>query len=1274
MKRKILYLLICLLFIGNTSTKAFDFIGGSITYQRTGGPNQNAYLITYKMFRDCSGGPYCGCPPGPIQSSCSQTFGITGVEAPYLGVSFGSFSLTVVPNLSGYEIIPPLCNSASSTICTNCGTRTPGTFAPAIEVYTFQGIVNLGQIPANCCKVKIGLGLGDCCRARANTVLVNPSNMPYYLDITIDKCVPNSSPILNNDFDIIVRPGYDQVIDLSANDPEGDSLSYHLAPSKNGISSIATYLAPYGPNQPFPYMGVPGLSPPLVPPFGLQLNPITGQLRFRTLTTWVANLVVEIKKWRRVNGVMTFIGNSLMDYQIQSIALPANNPPIVRTYNDSGTLINPNYQVVEYACPGVNLCKTFVSTDGDINDTTDISIRYQPNFTSNLTFTQLYNVVSRAVNGPKNDSVKVCWTPSVSDVSNNPFIIPIISTDRKCTLKGKSSLSFSIYVTNGPTAIINKKITGYFDRKFSYTRINQIPNNKAATIWQIETNPGSNTYTSINADSISYTFPQIGLFRIKVGLITNCGTNWINDSLQIGGIFRIVSLVEKNITCKGIPNGSIKLATVGGIGPYQYKLNNGAYVLKDTFNNLAAGTYWAYTKDVNNFKDSIQITLNEPAQAISIFTKEMKSGACYGDSTTSINLGANNAVGFVRFKMNNGNFQDSSFFKNIRAGNIAFTVIDSLGCSSSSTVNFIEPPIINLRNSLSNKIACKGDSTGSINLFTTGGLSPYTYKFDTATEFSPTSQFTGLKAGTKLVQVKDSNNCIRNFSLILTEPNIKLTLTTLVNQSKCANDKSSIVMNAAGGNSPYTYSLNNGTPTTNNVFNNLNQGTYQLMLKDSNNCSISLERIINPPLSGLQVSIQRKDISCFGLMNGEINIKANSGIKPYSFKLNSGNYSFDSSFKNLTKGQYFITTKDSLGCTISDTLMIVEPTKISTTLTASPSSCLNLKNGTASISVTGGKTPYTINWLSNPTQTGMFASNLESGLLKVVVQDSAFCKAFDSIFVPYKPLFEDENICAITCDTSINRYKIVWNKTPNKGIANYQIYRGTNLVTTIPFGGNPVFVDTNFPIPTNGIAPSYYLKSVDSCGMSSSLSDESKTIIMTSTVSAGNVNISWTPYIGTQVPSSYLVYRKIGNGNASVVHQVSSSNLSYSETFSNSQNRTYVVEALFSQPCASGIRVLSNPLFVLANSINENSVVNNDYVLFPNPASTNISIINKRGINQIKSIQVTDVSGKIIENFEYDKVQSEIKLDIQHYANGSYFVILILENGMKVNLPLQKRL
>jgi hypothetical protein len=162
--------------------------------------------------------------------------------------------------------------------------------------------------------------------------------------------------------------------------------------------------------------------------------------------------------------------------------------------------------------------------------------------------------------------------------------------------------------------------------------------------------------------------------------------------------------------------------------------------------------------------------------------------------------------------------------------------------------------------------------------------------------------------------------------------------------------------------------------------------------------------------------------------------------------------------------------------------------------------------------------------------------------------------------------------------------------------------------------------------------------------------------------------------MGSSVVSSYQVYRKMGTGSALVVYQTSAGSLNYTDTFSASQNRSYIVEAIFSLPCSGGIRVLSNPLHIFPSSINESSLLNNEYVLFPNPATSNISIINKRGLNQIKRIQVTDVSGKMIENFEYDKAQSDIKLDIQQYANGSYFVILILDNGMKVNLPLQKRL
>jgi hypothetical protein len=1739
MKRIIYYLSFAIAFLIHSNSFANHITGGEITYRAIpSSPNQ--YIITYKLYRDCSGISFCGCPPGPVSPSCVLNLTVTGADGVCLGTNFGTFPLNIVPANSTYDVIQ-LC-STSKTICSNCGTRTPGSFAPGIEVYTFQGIINLSGVPPSCCLVNVGFG--DCCRNNNNTTLVNPGALNYYVGAVINRCITttNHSPTFNNPPEIVIRQGYDQLIDLSATDPDGDSLSYQFIASKISALTNAPYLAPYSATVPFPYLGFPSFAPPLIPPLGLHLNPITGQLRFRTVNTWVSNLAIEVKQWRRINGVMTYAGSIVRDHPFYSISTGTNNPANIKTIDQSGNLVSTNYQVSDYTCPGVTLCRSFVATDLDAFDTTDITISSNAFSLSNLSFTRLYDSTTRAANGPIFDSVKICWTPSTSHISNNPYILTLTGTDRKCPLKGKSTLSYSIYVGNLPNAKINKKVTGLLSRKFTYTKTNSTPNNKSVTIWEVESIPGSNNYISINADSLEYNFPQIGFYRIRLGLNSNCTTNWILDSLPIGG-FNIMPVSEKGISCRGISSGSIKVAGIGGTAPYQYKLNNGTYSSLDSFSNLASGNYWAYARDVNNLRDSVLITLYQPANAITLSTIEKKIVTCSGDSNASIILGANFATGFKRFKMGNGNFQDSARFTNFKSGTYTFTVMDSLGCSNSNSIQFSEPLPITVTNSLGNRIACKGDSTGSILFLASGGISPYTYKFDTANVFSSNNSFSGLFPGTRLYQVKDSNSCIRNFSITHTEPStklsaninviqalcnyskgtvqinanggnipytygvfnttsgssstigninpgtytfyikdsnncqinfpniiinaapttgislsytkqnafcfgsatgeislsgnggkrpylfkidslsytsdsvfrnifagllqlyvmdsnaciasdttriaqnpsmslsastlnsitckgdsnasifllagggtppyayrvdsgayqnspnftglkagnhiiqvkdsndcvksisytisepnvalsstisinqpncnlpkgqavfsviggvppylygivngassnsstisninpgtysfyvkddnncqviltnktvlplpsalsfilskkdaycfgsntgeikvsgsggkapytyrvnsgvyqsdsvlknlnagryrvtmkdsvgclyfdsiqinqnqaiqitvigstriackgdssasiqvsasngaggylfsfnnslfqtnqifnnlkagvqiisvkdlenctnsinytiseplLKLSTTASVNQAICDYQKSTITLNTSGGNLPYTYAVNNGNPVSNPVFNNLNEGNYNFVITDSNGCSINLNSTINAPLSKLKTSILSKHINCFGKQNGEFTVSASGAPKPYVFKINNGNYSLDSIFKNLAAGIYTITTRDGLGCINEESKTLNQEAKITSTISATGNSCLGAKNGTASIFIKGGKSPFNITWLSNPTQTGTTANNLESGLLRVVIQDSVLCTTYDSVVIPFKPVYQDENICAVTCDTASFKYRLSWNKTLNKGIASYQIYRGSALIATVPFNDIPVFLDANYPLPTNGIAPSYYLKAVDSCGNSSGLSDETKPILMSASVGGGNINLSWTPYTGSSVPSSYQVYRKIGTGSAMVIYQTSAASLNYTDTFSGAQNRSYIVEAIFSLPCSGGIRVLSNPLHVFPSSLNESSQLNNEYVLFPNPASSNISIINKRGINQIKSIQVTDVSGKIIENFEYDKVQSEIKLDIQHYANGSYFVILILENGMKVNLPLQKRL
>ncbi len=1748
MKRILYYLIFFAFTCFTNNTYANRLFGGEFTYQSTSNPN--IYNITFKYYRNCSGAPLCNCPGGPVNSNCTITANVSGGSPNCLGTSYGTITLTIAPNSGVYDIVQ-LCDTSKS-ICTNCGTRTPGSFTTGVEVFTFTGTINFSlYVPLNCCLVNIGYS--ECCRDSFITTLTNPLTTNFYIGTTINRCVSNnSSPVFNNPPDFLFQAGADKQLDFSASDPNGDSISYEYTSTRSSVFASAIYAAPYSSSVPFPYLGAPGGSPPLVPPFGIDSKPINGIIRFRPFGNFRSSIAIQVKKWRLVNNTMTMIGSVTRDIHVRSLVFPNITGSVLNivAYDQNGLLTTNTTQIIDTICIGSSICRIFSAQSLPPTDTTDLNTSKPPFvWLPNFSKTKLYDTTTRSLNGPRFDSIKICWTPNASQISSNPYVLLLTGKNRSCPMQLTGYKSWSIFVKSSNNTTINsiatitKKVTGLLSRKLTYTRNVLGHNDKNLTYWSIETSPGSNSYTIVNGDSINnYVFPQAGTYKIKLALVSICSMNTINDSLTVGG-FRLMVNEQKSIRCINAATGAIRLGAVGGIGPYQFKLNNGTYSSIDSFTNLTAGNYWVYARDTNNLRDSLLITLFQPANGLSLYVINKKNVTCNGDSNATVSIGIIGYFGKALYKLDNGPFQDTSYFSNLYAGQKIFYVQDSLNCLAGIQVNVTQPAPITFFNSISSNIACKGDSNasvsisvnggngsftfrrdttqpfvsnpfftglnagqkffqvrdilgclksgyititeanqklianinvtqpicsnskgivqinatggntpyifgilngqsgsnntinnlnpgtysffvldsnycqinfnniiinpatstplsllstsknvtcfgannGEIKLIPSGGKAPYLYKLDTAAykpdsiytnlfaktyavsvldsnqclasssititqpssmtlsinsfsnipckgdsngsvflsvsggktpytfrvdsgTYQTSSNFLGLKAGNKLFQVRDSNACVKNLSFTISEPTnalssslvinqpncnqakgqalfsanggtppylygivngsssnsstinninpgtytfyvkddnncqlllpnrtilsappilnfsfskkdvfcagsntgeiaisgtggkapytfrinagtyqsdssfknlsagkyritirdsvacvfsdsilinqnapiqinvnttskiackgdssaaivinasngygsylfslnnstfqtgnsfnnlnaglknirvkdstncintinyniiepvLKLTVSPLVNQAICSNDKASIVLNTSGGKLPYSYALNNGTPSSNNNFNNLNPGNYSLMVKDSNNCIINLERTINAPLSNLQTTISSKDLSCFGLNNGEISISAFSGKKPYSFKLNNGNYLNDSIFKNLSAGNYSISTKDSFGCITTGTKTISQPNKISTKITATPTSCLGAKNGAASITVSGGKSPYTINWLSNPNQTGTFAANLESGLLRVVVQDSASCLAIDSIDIPYLPTFGDENICAVTCDTNLSRYKLVWNKTPNKGIASYQVFRGNTLIRTIPFSSNPLFVDSNFSLPTNGIAPSYYLKSVDSCGLSSDLSDETKPILMSATVSAGNVNLSWTPYTGTQVPTSYYVYRKIGNGSALAVSQVTNGNLNYTDTFSGNQNRSYLIEANFAQSCVSGVRVLSNPLYVFANSIDELNQISREYLLFPNPSSSFVNITNKKGLASIKSLQVTDISGKIIEQMNYDKAQSEIKLDIQYFANGSYFVILILDNGMKVNLPLQKRL
>ncbi len=173
-KNKILFLLLLHLGFFIHNVNASHMVGSDISYQCTG--TAGIYNVTFKLYKDCAGIPICpNCPSG-LSPSCQKSINIVGAGGSCMGSNFGSQALTVVTSVSGFDVIQ-LCVSATS-ICNNCGQRTAGSFSPGIEVYTFEGLVNLNSLPSSCCLVSIGFG--ECCRNAAITTLASPSGLNFY--------------------------------------------------------------------------------------------------------------------------------------------------------------------------------------------------------------------------------------------------------------------------------------------------------------------------------------------------------------------------------------------------------------------------------------------------------------------------------------------------------------------------------------------------------------------------------------------------------------------------------------------------------------------------------------------------------------------------------------------------------------------------------------------------------------------------------------------------------------------------------------------------------------------------------------------------------------------------------------------------------------------------------------------------------------------------------------------------------------------------------------
>ncbi len=396
-------------------------------------------------------------------------------------------------------------------------------------------------------------------------------------------------------------------------------------------------------------------------------------------------------------------------------------------------------------------------------------------------------------------------------------------------------------------------------------------------------------------------------------------------------------LINTVPTSCGRSLGAINLGAVtGGTAPFNYSVAGSTFSANTAYNNLAGGNYSVIVRDANLCTYTGSATVADIAGPSNLTV-------VHADDTCSRNSGmiqVTNVTGPAtpfQYKLDNGSLQSSPIFTAVPAKGTPYvvTVQDANGCTvsvnrlvgivsgpSNPTVNLVQPH------------CAKSDGTITVNPASiTGGTSPFVFSISPSGVLAGNT-FSGLVQGNYNLTVSDKYGCSNSQAVILTDILGPQSTSPVVTQSTCGLANGAVtIAGAQGGTAPYTYSSDQLTYTSNNVFASLSAGSGQAFwVKDAAGCVLPI--LVNIPNAAGSTDIIA-DVLAENCQHGDGelgNVDAVGGTSPVSFLMNSSLVVAEmGAYTNLTRGSYVIEATDANGCKLSKTFEvphIVAPTAI----------------------------------------------------------------------------------------------------------------------------------------------------------------------------------------------------------------------------------------------------------------------------------------------------------------------------------------------------------
>ena len=455
-----------------------------------------------------------------------------------------------------------------------------------------------------------------------------------------------------------------------------------------------------------------------------------------------------------------------------------------------------------------------------------------------------------------------------------------------------------------------------------------------------------------------------------------------------------VGLSQIPALCYGDSSGFVNAIANGGTTPYIYNWNIPTINNENLLDSLPAGIYQITVTDAQNCQatGSIEVTQPDPLA----ITLAATITSCYlGDDGTAT-AQVTGGVGGYQYLWNTPTPQTSSTATNLNAlETYTITITDANGCAKSDSISIQQPTQLTTSTTVT-PVACNGDATGSAVTLSTGGTAPYQYEWNTSpAQFSPTA--INLRADEYIVTVSDAKGCMALDTIVVTEPDtISITLDR-INVNCFGENTGKAWATVAGGVAPYNYTWSNHPSTTDTMFNVI-AGNYTLIVTDTNDCSTTASIDITQP-DTITIAFAMDSVSCHGGSDGQLSSTVVGGVGSYQYAWS--NTPQDTSATNdLSAGVYVLSVTDANNCTIIDSAEVLEPLPLQLQLFDQSPTCYNGNDGRAWVDISGGTTPYAIQWSNASSSTIDTIENLTGGAnYSVTITDANNCIATASITI-----------------------------------------------------------------------------------------------------------------------------------------------------------------------------------------------------------------------------------------------------------------------------------